>query len=126
MIVAVDFDGTIVEHAYPIIGKERTNAIFYLKRLKFEFPEIQYILWTCREGKQLEDAVDWCKHKGVSFDAVNSNIVDFGSTLAVSKIYADIYVDDRNLEGIPEWNDIYVRIKSMLERRREKFSLKHK
>lgn len=126
MIIAVDFDGTIVDHSYPYIGKERTNAIFFLKRIKFEFPEVQYVLWTCREGSALKEAVEWCKLKGVEFDAVNTNVVDFNGVLAVSKIYADVYVDDRNLEGIPSWNDIYDKLKSMLEKRRAKFSLKHK
>lgn len=126
MIIAVDFDGTIVEHMYPIIGKEKLNAIFFLKRIKFEYPETQYILWTCREGKELQEAVNWCKHRGVEFDAVNTNIVDFDGKLAKSKIYADIYIDDKNLEGIPEWSDIYVKIKSMLEKRREVFSLTRK
>ena len=55
MTIAVDFDGTIVEHKYPEIGKEKPFAIDTLKQLAFEGHKL--ILWTSRDGKLLEDAI---------------------------------------------------------------------
>ena len=72
MIIAVDFDGTIVEHAYPAIGKPIPFAIDVLKRLQSECHH-QLILWTVREGELLDDAVNYCRERGLEFYAVNRN-----------------------------------------------------
>lgn len=64
MVIAVDFDGTIVEHRYPQIGKEIPFAIDTLKMLAKD--RHQLILWTVREGKRLEEAVEWCKKNAES------------------------------------------------------------
>lgn len=106
MIIAVDFDGTIVQHKYPSIGKEIPFAIKTLKL--FQQKGHQLILWTYRSGKELDDAVQFCKKKGLTFHAINNNFEDeeFDNTYS-RKIYADIYIDDRNLLGIPEWEKIY-------------------
>ena len=110
MIIAVDFDGTIVTHRYPSIGKELPFAIKTLKLLKDKGHQI--ILWTYRSGKELEDAIQFCKKKGLTFHAVNSNFEDEEYDTSHSrKIYADVYIDDRNLLGIPEWGKIYELIK---------------
>ena len=69
MTIAVDFDGTIVEHDYPRIGKEIPFAIDTLKMLRQE--QYRLILWSVREGKLLEEAVAWCKERGLEFYAVN-------------------------------------------------------
>ena len=74
MIIAVDFDGTIVEHRYPEIGKEIPFAIATLKQLQAERHLL--ILWTVREGKLLDDAVDYCRKRGLEFYAVNANHPD--------------------------------------------------
>jgi len=71
MIIAVDFDGTIVKHKYPSIGKEIPFAIKTLKLLQEKGHQI--ILWTYRSGKELDDAIQFCKKKGLTFHAVNSN-----------------------------------------------------
>ena len=71
MIIAVDFDGTIVEHRYPHIGKEIPFAIVTLKQLQAEHHQL--ILWTVREGKLLDEAVEFCRERGLEFYAVNSN-----------------------------------------------------
>ena len=71
MIIAVDFDGTIVEHKYPKIGKEIPFAVETLKRLQADHHTL--ILWSVREGQLLKDAVDWCRGRGLEFYAVNSN-----------------------------------------------------
>lgn len=74
MIIAVDFDGTIVEHRYPQIGKEIPFAIAMLKQLQAE--QHLLILWTLREGELLEEAVEFCRQRGLEFYAVNANHPD--------------------------------------------------
>jgi len=113
MIIAVDFDGTIVEHAYPQIGKPIPFAIDTLKRLQKE--EHQIILWTVREGELLKEAVDYCKGRGLEFYAVNSNFPDetaIHDGMTARKLTADLFIDDRNLGGLPEWGIIYQLIHS--------------
>ena len=107
MTIAVDFDGTIVEHRYPEIGKEKPFAIQCLKQLQQEGSRL--ILWTSREGKLLEDAVAFCHERGLDFYAVNSNQPDDALFKYPSaKVIADVYIDDRNLGGIPDdWGAIY-------------------
>lgn len=111
MIIAVDFDGTIVEHRYPEIGKERSFAISTLKKLQEDGHEL--ILWTVREGKLLDDAVEWCRSKGLEFVSVNTNFIEeTADTKAFSrKLKADLFIDDRNLGGFPGWSNIYQIIK---------------
>lgn len=106
MIIAVDFDGTIVEHKFPKIGKEIPYAIKTLKLIQKKGHKL--ILWTYRSGKELEEAVNFCEERGLYFHAVNNNFdgEEFDNTYS-RKIYADIYIDDRNILGIPEWKKIY-------------------
>lgn len=114
MIIACDFDGTIVRNAYPAIGKAIPFAIETLKRLQ-EDDHHQVILWTCREGQELADAVDYCKSQGLEFYAVNSNFVGEDPSyrgVAARKIQADLFIDDRNLGGLPDWGQIYQAIRS--------------
>ena len=107
MVIAVDFDGTIVTHEYPKIGKEIPFAIETLKRLQSEFHHL-LILWTVREGQELEEAVEFCRKRGLEFYAVNANYPEeiFSSEIS-RKINAEIYIDDRNLGGILDWGIIY-------------------
>lgn len=107
MTIAVDFDGTIVSHAYPAIGKPVPFAIEALKKLQNE-DHHQLILWTCREGKLLEDAVEYCKSKGLEFYAVNTNYPDeVPDEFSARKLMADLFIDDHNLGGLPDWGIIY-------------------
>ncbi len=69
MIIAVDFDGTIVEHRYPEIGRELPFAIETLKTLQREGHRL--ILWSVREGRLLDEAVEFCNARGLEFYAVN-------------------------------------------------------
>ena len=69
--IAVDFDGTIVTHEYPKIGTEIPFAIDTLKMLIKDRHRL--ILWSVREGQLLQEAVDWCKERGVEFWAVNKD-----------------------------------------------------
>ena len=112
MIIAVDFDGTIVTHEYPNIGKEIPFAIASLKKLQEDF-QLQLILWTVREGKELEEAVEYCRKKGLEFYAVNSNYPEEKPEHnEPRKLKADLFIDDRNLGGLPDWGVIYNMIAS--------------
>ena len=122
MTIAVDFDGTIVEHAYPAIGKEKPFAIDTLKALTREGNKL--ILFTARDGELLDDAIKFCRDRGLEFYAVNSNYPPgalFGDSRANPvKVIADIYIDDRNLGGIPDWGTIYEMITGIRAERRER------
>jgi hypothetical protein len=104
--IAVDFDGTIVEHEYPKIGKEKLFAFRTLKEL--EKQGVRLILWTFRTGKELDEAVEYCRQNGIEFYAVNKNYPEEVPDETVSrKIDADIYVDDKNLGGFPGWSEVW-------------------
>ncbi len=106
VIIAVDFDGTIVEHAYPAIGKEMLFAFATLKALQDKGHKL--ILWTFRVGDTLDEAVDYCKQNGIEFYAVNKSYPEEEYTHIVSrKINADIFIDDRNIGGFPGWSKIW-------------------
>ena len=102
MIIAVDFDGTIVEHKYPALGEELPFATDTLKRLQEKGHRL--ILWTYRAGKALDEAVEFCRSNGVEFYAVNKNFPEeeFDSSIS-RKILADMYIDDRNIGGMLSW-----------------------
>lgn len=106
MIIAIDFDGTIVEHRYPAIGRIRPFAFEALKALQAK--QHRLILWSYRSGKELNEAVEFCRLNGIEFYAVNKNYPEEKWNVHDSrKILADIYIDDRNLGGIPSWGEIY-------------------
>lgn len=95
-IIAVDFDGTLVEHCFPEIGPTNEKVLNFV--LKMQDKGANIILWTCREGEKLKEAVDWCKEKGIKLAAVNENIPELkGADFGHRKIYADVYLDDRNI-----------------------------
>lgn len=115
MIIAVDFDGTIVEHKYPAIGKERPFAIETLKRLRDDHHKL--ILWTVREGRLLEEALTFCRDKGLEFYAVNRDYpeeLEERNNHFSRKLKADVFIDDRNLGGLPDWGTIYEMISQKL------------
>ena len=109
MVIAVDFDGTIVQHRYPQIGKEIPFAITTLKKLQEEHHLL--ILWTVREGELLEEAVEFCRRRGLEFYAVNANHPDEriqeGQSTPCRKLRADLYIDDCNVGKLPDWGAIY-------------------
>ena len=104
--IAVDFDGTIVEHAYPAIGKEKLFAFRTLQEL--DKMGASLILWTFRTGKELQEAVEFCRKNGIEFYAVNKSYPEeiFDETVS-RKIHADIFIDDRNIGGLPGWGEIW-------------------
>lgn len=112
MIIAVDFDGTIVEHEYPKIGRPIPFAIETLLQLQKD--RHQLLLWTVREGDLLQEAVDYCAKKGLHFYAANKNYPEEEATAtACRKMNADLFIDDRNLGGLPDWGVIYNTVKIM-------------
>ena len=117
--LAIDFDGTIVEDAYPSIGKPKIFAFETLKKLQSE--GYRLILWTYRHGKSLEEAVEFCRKNGVEFYAVNSSFEGeiFDDETQSRKIDADLFIDDRNLGGVPGWGEIYNIITERIEFRVE-------
>ena len=114
MTIAIDFDGTIVEHRYPKIGNEIPFATDTLKMLIKDRHRL--ILWTVREGKLLDEAVEWCRERGVDFYAVNRDYPeeDAAHHGFSRKVKADLFIDDRNLGGLPDWGDIYRMVQEKL------------
>ncbi len=120
-LIAVDFDGTIVEHAYPEIGSEMLFAFATLRELQKKGHLL--ILWTYRQGEYLQQAVDYCLANGIEFYAVNENYP--GETKEGSysrKLIADIFIDDRNIGGFLGWDQVW----QMLHPDGEDFSLQLK
>ena len=112
MIIAVDFDGTIVRHRYPKIGEELPFATETLRMLIREGHRL--ILWTVREGKLLDEAVEWCRDRGVEFYAINRDFPEEDATGSgfSRKLKADLFIDDRSFGGLPVWGTIYHRIRA--------------
>ena len=107
MVIAVDFDGTIVEHRYPEIGPEIPFAVETLKMLVRD--RHQLILWSVRKGQLLDDAIQWCRDRGVEFWAVNRDFPEEDITRNEDfsrKLRVDLFIDDRNIGGLPDWGTI--------------------
>lgn len=104
MKIAIDFDGTLVEHAYPGIGKAIPFAIETLRQLQKNH---LLILWTVREGALLQEAVEYCRRHGIEFYAVNSDNPEDVTEYRCRKLNADLFIDDRNIGGLPDWGMIY-------------------
>ena len=103
-IIAVDFDGTLCINEYPRIGAPMETMIDFLKLVhgRHDPNACKIVLWTCRTGGLLAEAVEWCETMGLKFDAVNENlpeiVEEFGGDSR--KIYADVYIDDRNCNDL--------------------------
>lgn len=105
LIIAVDFDGTVVEHRYPEIGDIIPNAFEVLRELQENGHKL--ILWTVRDGIDLEKAVDFCLDNGIIFYAINQSKPDEEFNKYISrKIDVDIFIDDRNIGGFLGWEKI--------------------
>lgn len=111
MTIGIDFDGTIVEHRYPEIGKERPFATATLRKLIEDGHKL--ILWSVREGALLEEAVEWCRKRGVVFYAVNRDYDEDDPEHNKNysrKLKVQLFIDDRNIGGLPDWGTIYTLI----------------
>ena len=97
-IIAVDFDGTLCENEWPDIGKPNLSLINTLISMR-SLGYAKLILWTCREGEELDRAVTWCAEHGLEFDAINDNLPEqkgkYGNNSR--KVSADEYWDDRGV-----------------------------
>lgn len=120
-IISVDFDGTLCENKYPEIGAPNRSLINILKTLQ-GLNQVYVILWTCRTGDKLQEAVEWCESYGLLFDAVNENlphiVEQFGGD--TRKVFADLYIEDKcydagyeyvydNYEEDAELKEYYIR-----------------
>ena len=96
MKIAIDFDGTIVDHRFPRIGNENPGAIRWMK--EFQKAGAKLILFTMRsdrpgDGNYLSDAVEYCRNNGVEFFGVNRDPEQDEWTTS-PKAYAQLYIDD--------------------------------
>jgi len=110
MIIAVDFDGVICKNdEWPRIGEMMPGAVESINRIRQAGHCV--IINTCRCNGELFAAVDWMKEKGIGFDYVNDNhprmVSKYGNNSR--KIYADVYIDDRNLGGFQGWDSVIAR-----------------
>lgn len=107
LLIAVDFDGTIVEDAFPKIGKLKPFAVETIKMLQKDGHRI--ILWSYRNGKNLRQAEEFMIKCGIPPYAVNRSYPEESShpNDVSRKINADIFIDDRNFGGFPGWGEIY-------------------
>lgn len=92
--LALDFDGTLVTHEYPLIGRELPNMLNVLQQLMENGHKL--VLNTMRSGPQLAEAVDWCSNKGIKLFGINSNPAQKSWTSS-PKVYAHLYIDDAAL-----------------------------
>ena len=97
-VIAVDFDGTLFFTDYPKILSPITPVVEMAKKRREEGDKV--ILWTCREGEVLEEAVEACREKGLEFDAINDNIPELKEKWGnnTRKVAADEYWDDHNTD----------------------------
>lgn len=110
MTIAIEFDGVIVEDAYPKIGEEKPFAFDTLKKLNKRGHTL--ILWSRRTGKLLDEAVAHCKQNGVQFYAANKSYPEEIIDKEVSrKVNAELFIDNRIDNDLPDWGAIYQMIK---------------
>ena len=97
-IIAIDFDGTLCENKWPEIGEPKQYVIDIIIKCRNE-GGAKLILWTCRNGKELKDAIKWSTEHGITYDAINENLPSIRKKFGGDsrKIFANFYVDDRNL-----------------------------
>ncbi|MDZ7635985.1 MAG: hypothetical protein U5L72_16735 [Bacteroidales bacterium] len=114
--IAVDFDGTIVEHEYPAIGKEMLFAFITLKELQ-KRGALLILHRTFRTGRELNEAVDYCMQNGIEFYAVNKNYPEeLWTEDTPRKVNVDIFIDDKNVGGFPGWGEVLNMIDPWSER----------
>lgn len=112
MVIAVDFDGTIVENKFPQIGEPKLFAFQTLQLMQKN--RHQLILWTTRTGNLLDEAVDFCFKNGVEFYAVNKSFPDETlKDMGSRKIICDVFISHKNFGGIPGWGEIWQQIQTL-------------
>lgn len=91
MIIGIDFDGTILTHEYPELGKEVPKAMETLKELNGAGHKL--ILWTMRSEGTLDDAVKYLTDNGIPLFGININPEQDTWTTS-PKAYCHLYIDD--------------------------------
>lgn len=125
MIIAVDFDGILCKNDFPNIGKPNYDVISLVRQLIDAGHEV--ILWTTRNGEELTSAVDWCGDRGLHFSNVNGPAMSNHDAYKdmyekpSRKIYADIYIDDHNIEYVMCNSDPHKSLIKLLEKGMEKW-----
>lgn len=115
-IVAIDFDGTIVEDKFPEIGELKPGAVEAINALYKAGYTI--IIWTCRTGINKARSVEFLAKQGIKWHYINegskANVKAYGG-VDTRKVFADVYVDDKGLlRPLPPWNEIYEQIREQL------------
>jgi hypothetical protein len=107
MIIAIDFDGTLHTGKWPGIGIPAPYAIDVMRRLKADGHYL--IIWTCREGLQQTEMINWLLEKGIPFDRINEHKPGSAELYGyrARKVYAHVYIDDKQVGGLPAWPEIY-------------------
>ena len=127
-IAAIDYDGTLFTKSWPELGEPRQEVIKKVKEFKKAGADI--VLWTCREGKSLQEALSRCSTEGLEFVSVNENspsakeyqdsqLEANGDVFGLRKIYADIYVDDKSPGSIEHFLNLDAK-KEVEKRSKEK------
>ncbi|MGB0403261.1 MAG: BT0820 family HAD-type phosphatase [Salibacteraceae bacterium] len=113
MVIAIDFDGTIVEDNYPEIGDPKIFAFETLREMQKK--RYQLLLWTTREGDELEEAVEFCRKNGVEFYAVNNSYPEekFDDVSASRKLNCEVFISHKNIGGVEGWGEIFQELKSL-------------
>ena len=113
MLIAVDFDGTIVEDQFPQIGRPKIFAFETLREIQKHRHNL--ILWTERSGKDLEAAVEFCAKNGIEFYSVNASYPEekYDPSEASRKIICDVFVSHKNLGGMKSWGEVWQDIQEM-------------
>lgn len=118
-VIAIDFDGTIVENQYPEIGKIKKDCINFINKLSSEL-NCEIIIWTCRENEKLKEAIDFLNKNNITYHYVNDNCNwaknEFSHNAKCRKIFADLYIDDRAIFSDINWSRIYQEIKNKKEK----------
>lgn len=120
MIIAVDFDGTLHTGKWPDIGAPIPYAKQVMQQLKNDGHYL--IIWTCRERERQTEMVNWLLAAGIPFDRINEHkpgsVELYG--YASRKVYAHLYIDDKQVGGLPTWNEIYEWIRKTEEEYQKK------
>lgn len=74
MIICIDFDGTLCQSKFPELGPTMPGAIEVMKQLKADGHYL--IIWTCRCGERLLEAINWLLEHDIPFDRINDHNPD--------------------------------------------------
>jgi hypothetical protein len=95
LILGVDFDGTIVEEAFPKIGKIKQKTVD-LMRVAYNAGHL-IVVWTARSNGADELARQFLIENDIPFHFLNENPEDPYAKLGIQgrKIFCHYYIDDR-------------------------------